>query len=88
MFLYQDINDKMTSDGPFCGNCGCICNVVKVDNGIGPYEYWGQHQVDSDIDIESECCSAQVYSDAGLTMLLPWEEAEEPCFDEDMFDWE
>ena len=53
--------------GPFCGCCGQPCSPRRVDNGIGAYEYWGCKGVHTQIDIESDCCDAAVFSDAALT---------------------
>ncbi len=52
--------------GPFCGSCGEPCEANFVDNGIGWTEYWGSKSFHSQIDIESSCCGAEVFSDAEL----------------------
>jgi hypothetical protein len=39
-----------------CGHCGENCNVVEIDEGIGPYEYWGAKSVHHDFVKVSDCC--------------------------------
>lgn len=43
-----------------CTECGENCTVIGVDNGIGPYEFWGQKGTDVQIDLVSNCCEAKV----------------------------
>jgi hypothetical protein len=43
-----------------CKRCGEQCQARFVDNGIGPYEYWGAAGRHSQIDIESICCGSSV----------------------------
>lgn len=44
----------------WCTECGQPCDVIEVDFGIGPYEYWGQRCVQVDIQQVSNCCEATV----------------------------
>ena len=43
-----------------CSECGRPCRPVKVDYGIGAYEYQGAISYDHDWQWESPCCGAQV----------------------------
>ena len=43
-----------------CSSCGHECEVVTVDNGIGPYEFWGQRGVHHDYAAGSNCCGEPV----------------------------
>lgn len=52
-------DDSSPTEG-WCAHCNKECIGVAVDNGIGAYEYWGSKGVDKRIDIESNCCNAQV----------------------------
>ena len=45
-----------------CTACGQPCTVVTIDNGIGPYEYWGATGFDSQLYDVSNCCEAD-YND-------------------------
>jgi fructosamine-3-kinase len=38
-----------------CCGCGQECKVVRVDFGIGPYEYWGRREVDVQMRDVSDC---------------------------------
>ena len=51
----------------YCGACGKECTPMKVDGGIGHYEYWGQKSFDSRPYVGSDCCDADVFTDAALT---------------------
>lgn len=52
-------DDSSPTEG-WCAHCNKECIGVAVDNGIGSYEYWGSKGVHHQIDIESNCCNAQV----------------------------
>ena len=52
--IYDDVPDG------YCDDCGLPCFGVKVDEGIGPYEYWGQRGVHHDYVFKSHCCSAEI----------------------------
>lgn len=55
-------------DKPVCTSCGQNCEPKAYDDGIGPYEYWGQKCFDSRPYIGSDCCEADMISpDTGLT---------------------
>lgn len=41
---------------PYCVCCKQECRVIKVDFGIGAYEYWGMKGVHQDIQEVSSCC--------------------------------
>lgn len=41
-----------------CARCGKPCDVLLVDVGIGPYEYWGSRGIDKQIIEVSGCCEA------------------------------
>jgi hypothetical protein len=43
-----------------CSHCGEHCTVIGVDDGIGPYEFWGQKGRHVDIVQVSNCCEAKV----------------------------
>lgn len=50
----------MSAERLVCCNCGRECTVVRVDFGIGPYEYWGHRGVDVQERDCSDCCEADV----------------------------
>lgn len=52
----------------FCGECGDPCETREVNQGIGPYEYWGYCGFDRRMATVSHCCEADVYEDASLTI--------------------
>ena len=58
-----------------CKGCGDPCNVISVDFGIGPYEYWGATGCHTDIQLVSNCCEADFDGEA------PEEPFDEPDFD-------
>ena len=43
-----------------CESCGDRCLAVWHDEGIGPYEFWGQRCVHRDWRWVSPCCGATV----------------------------
>jgi len=46
-----------------CENCGEPCEVITVDVGIGPYEYWGARGNDVRLAEVSDCCEDNVVED-------------------------
>ena len=44
----------------FCQECELECRGQVVDQGIGPYEFWGQKGIDVREAFVSECCEALV----------------------------
>lgn len=42
-----------------CNECGEMCQPTAVDDGIGPYEFWGAKGNDSNISVVSDCCHAE-----------------------------
>ena len=58
-----DVDPSDYEDGlpeGFCKNCGEPCTAISVDEGIGPYEYWGMRGNDSRVCIVSPCCHDDV----------------------------
>jgi hypothetical protein len=41
-----------------CSACGKPCGVQVIDEGVGPYEFWGAHGVDVRLVAVSTCCEA------------------------------
>ena len=58
----------------FCPDCKESCEPIVVDNGIGPYEFWGARGFHSQIEVVSNCCEAPLE-------LEPWEVRGEPDYD-------
>jgi len=48
----------------FCTDCGQECEVIEFDDGIGPYEYWGQIGNQVCMVEASDCCLAAVVEEA------------------------
>jgi hypothetical protein len=48
-----------------CSECGKDCEAVVVDEGIGPYEFWGNRGVDVALEVYSDCCEATVIKSNG-----------------------
>lgn len=44
----------------YCESCGLPCIGVEHDDGIGPYEYWGQKGNHHDYVFLSNCCEAAI----------------------------
>ena len=44
----------------WCEECGDACSGVLVDQGIGPYEYWGSRGTHHDWVVVSPCCEAGI----------------------------
>ena len=42
-----------------CSECKKECETRKVDNGIGSYDYMGQHGSQHEWGEESLCCGAE-----------------------------
>jgi len=51
-----------------CDECGIECDSVTVDEGIGPYEYWGSCGVHHNYVDRSPCCHAEVV-EGGNTLV-------------------
>ena len=51
-----------------CSDCGHSCEVVTVDNGIGPYEFWGDRGVHHDYAAGSDCCGEPVEEGGSKTI--------------------
>lgn len=52
-------DDEEAPEG-WCESCGKPCYGVRVDYGIGPYEYWGYKGVDHDYGYASDCCKEPI----------------------------
>jgi len=48
-----------------CDSCGEPCTATVVDNGIGPYEFWGSRGVHHEYATVSPCCEAEVVEGDG-----------------------
>lgn len=59
---------KANDNGPYCGECGEAAKSVERDFGIGAYECHGHRGVHRDVHTVSDCCEANLYSDASLTI--------------------
>lgn len=46
-----------------CPACKEMAEAIIVDNGIGPYEFWGAKGFDSHPEVVSECCEAHLEID-------------------------
>ena len=57
-----------------CSGCANACHEVKVDFGIGPYDYGGAPGVHVDIHLASDCCEVDVYKIAEERPLYTHEE--------------
>ena len=55
----------------FCQECELECRGQVVDQGIGPYEFWGQKGIDVRLAFVSECCEALVVDIDGNEVSLP-----------------
>lgn len=52
----------------YCGVCGKECSSHWEDDGIGPYEFWGQKGNQSVTVLVSDCCDGDVYENEELTV--------------------
>ena len=66
----------------YCGECGQECAYRVIDEGIGPYEFWGQKCVDHSYVVVSNCCDAPVYTDSALTCPYDYWDYEQEYYDE------
>lgn len=64
-----------------CNCCGETCYLTKIDNGIGPYEFWGAKGNDSQIEIVSCCCEADYILDPNETEEDHFDHFDEPYDD-------
>lgn len=53
-----------------CANCGFECEVIVIDVGIGAYEYWGAREVDSRLEVVSDCCEDDALDDRGNVITM------------------
>ena len=44
----------------WCSECRQPTNLVHIDFGIGPGEYWGRPFIHKDVQPCSECCEAEL----------------------------
>jgi hypothetical protein len=49
---------------PTCSECGEKCFGHWVDEGIGPFEFWGYKGVDNQWFFVSDCCDAEIIEGA------------------------
>jgi len=56
---YEDADDNDAVTG-ICDSCGEECSSICVDQGIGPYEYWGAKGCHHDYQNVSPCCEDAV----------------------------
>jgi hypothetical protein len=56
---YESAYDDSLPYG-ICDSCGEYCQATVVDEGIGPYEYWGSKGVHHQYVTCSPCCNAEV----------------------------
>jgi hypothetical protein len=49
----------------WCSECKKPCEVELVDDGIGPYEFWGMKGVDRRMVAVSDCCEADPVHEDG-----------------------
>jgi hypothetical protein len=54
----HDEHDEFISG--WCSECGKECDGKVIDDGIGPYEFWGSKYVDHDYKVVSSCCEGEV----------------------------
>lgn len=59
-------NKLYTSIIALCSECGKPCVCRAVDNGIGPLEVHGRKIFDSQMDAESDCCSAPCVEEGSM----------------------
>ena len=43
-----------------CADCGEACTSITIDDGIGPYEFWGSKGTHHEYVEASPCCLAEV----------------------------
>lgn len=48
-----------------CSDCGKECEVIWIDVGIGPFEFWGAKGVDRSFQCVSLCCEAPMHDEDG-----------------------
>jgi hypothetical protein len=57
-FSAADLDDDMPEG--ICDSCGEFCRATVIDEGIGPYEFWGSKGFHHDYVTCSPCCNAEV----------------------------
>lgn len=57
-----------------CSECREECLETTVDEGIGPFEFWGAKGNDSQIVVVSDCCEARILRDPSEVLNLRLEE--------------
>lgn len=58
--MRHDPDDRYEPETGWCSECGKACTIIGIDEGIGPYEFWGQKGRNIDIRPASDCCEASV----------------------------
>lgn len=53
-----------------CSRCLEPCEVVVVDFGVGPYEFWGATGFDSRPEAVSNCCEAPAVDGMGYPITI------------------
>lgn len=54
----------------FCAECEQPCEVITVDFGIGPHEFWGCSGYHADLCAVSDCCEADVLREKGVIYTI------------------
>ena len=64
----------------FCSACRKPCEVKLVDDGIGPYEFWGMKGTDTRMVAVSDCCEYDLMHEDGspLSDSEVWDLCEPP----------
>lgn len=60
-------------DEPICSCCLENCEVIRVDYGIGPYEFWGHRRVHHDWGAGSACCKEPLIDPKTGKDLQDWQ---------------
>jgi hypothetical protein len=57
---HYDPEDDVEHTHGWCSDCGKECSSTQIDEGIGPYEFWGARGVHHDWVTVSDCCEAEI----------------------------
>jgi hypothetical protein len=54
------LQEELEGERAYCTECGKECKIIVVDDGIGPYEFWGQKCCQNIYVERSACCEAEL----------------------------
>lgn len=70
-----------------CCECDEECTPKEIDEGIGPYSFWGQKGHHREMDIISSCCEATIVDEFGNRASYDdWKDDEDAAYGDYLYE--